>query len=403
MLTFILISYIVSIVSSTETCDAWATYQHKCPGWIAKDNPDIVLAADGVKVELTNAWKNEGAACLDGSVPVMYYRANQDASALNKWHIFFEGGGACVGATNGEDEPCFDSCEHRAGTDLGSSNGYPTHSNYDNGYMSTSKTTNPLAYNWHTVYIKYCDGAAHGGDNATTVKAGKYELHYRGRRNMKAVFEELIASYKFNDATDVLVSGCSAGGVAVYSHAKYIHDTYVPKTANYLSMPDSGFFLEVEDRGKFITANQWIYENQNTTASMNPDCLAAYPNDPFQCNFAQNTVPFIDVPMFALQARFDAWQTSCILQSTNDKQINEYGANFTQIFMSTYINGGDNGHLHGAFLDSCHHHCGEWNQMHVNGMDQSQAELQFYSNHTVSDQHLWFQNDTYPCSSCCND
>ena len=58
--------------------------------------------------------------------------------------------------TKGLDEPCFDSCEERAGTDLGSSRGYPAHSNYDSGYMATKKESNPLAYNGHTVYIKYC-------------------------------------------------------------------------------------------------------------------------------------------------------------------------------------------------------------------------------------------------------
>eukprot|EP01084_Bolivina_argentea_P014319 26747_1 len=99
--------------------------------------------------------------------------------------FFFEGGGACVGAEVAADPPCFDSCEHRAGTDLGSSNSYPSRSNYDNGYMSTSKSVNPLTYDWNTVYIKYCDGASYTGDNSTTQKAGKYELHYRGRRNMQ--------------------------------------------------------------------------------------------------------------------------------------------------------------------------------------------------------------------------
>lgn len=228
MLSFLLASSIVIIgFSDDKKCGIWETYQHNCPQFIPKDNPTIISATDGVKVELTNAWKNKGAACLDGSAPVMYYRAAQDKSATNKWHVFFEGGGACVGDATGLDEPCFNSCEDRAGTDLGSSKKYPTHANYDDGYMSTNEKTNPLAYNWNTVYIKYCDGAAHGGDNSTTVKAGKYELHFRGRRNMMAVFDELIANYSFNSATDVLVSGCSAGCyIIIYCVSLFfVHDT----------------------------------------------------------------------------------------------------------------------------------------------------------------------------------
>jgi hypothetical protein len=362
-----------------------------------------VLATDGVKVELTSAHNTEGAACLDGSVPVFYYRAAQSASATNKWHVFFEGGGGCVGGSVSLDPPCFDSCEDRAGTSLGSSNSYPTHSNYDNGYMSTSASINPLSYDWNTVYIKYCDGASYTGNNATTERAGKYELHYRGYRNMKAVFEELIGHYKFSAATDVLVSGCSAGGVAVYAHAQYILDNYIPKTANHLAMPDSGFFLEYQGRGDFITAVQWMYDNQNTSASMNPLCLQHFSSDPFQCSFAQNTVEYSNVLLFALQARFDAWQTSCILESVNAAKINAYGTNFTNAFLSSFINTGSYKAKHGAFLDSCHHHCGEWNDIHVGGMDQSQAQLQFYNKHSATDQHLWFQNEEYPCASCCHD
>eukprot|EP01084_Bolivina_argentea_P206408 352429_1 len=400
MLAILFLS-IFYIAFGENTCGVQEVYAHRCPYWTPKDDSTAVSATDGVKVELTDAMK-EGAACLDGTVPVMYWRAGT-GDGINKFHVFMEGGGACVGDATGLDEPCFDSCEHRAGTDLGSSKGYPKNSNYDNSYMSTSKQTNPLAYNWNTVYVKYCDGGCHSGNNETTQKAGKYELHFRGLRNIRGVFEELIANYKFGSATDVLFSGCSAGGVATYAHAQMVYDDYVPKGATYMAMPDSGFFLEVEDRGKFITANRWGYQQMNTTASMIPGCLKKYANDPFQCSFAQNMVEFITAPIFALQARFDAFQTACILESTNAAKINEYGDNFTTVFMDSYVNDGANGVMHGAFLDSCHHHCGEWNDMHVDKMDQSQAQFQFYSKHAAADQHLWFQNETYPCASCCHD
>ena len=81
-------------------CNAQSVYEHRCPYWEGKDSATTPISAtDGVKVELTDANKNKGAACLDGTPPVFYIRDAQDASAKNKWHVFFEGGGACVGMT----------------------------------------------------------------------------------------------------------------------------------------------------------------------------------------------------------------------------------------------------------------------------------------------------------------
>ena len=231
-----------------------------CPYWKSVLPSQELRAVDGTKVILSDANKNEGAACIDGTPPVFYWRPATDTSASNKFHIFFEGGGACSGDTVAYRAECFDTCEHRAGTDLGSSKSYPERANFDDGYMSTDKSINPLSYNWNTAYIKYCDGGVHSGNNMTTTKAGKYELHFRGLQNTRAVFEELIKSYKFNEATDVLVSGCSAGGVAVYAHAQMIKDNYIPKNANYLAMPDSGFMPEVDGKGSpnFIDAVNWM-------------------------------------------------------------------------------------------------------------------------------------------------
>ena len=39
-----------------------------------------------------DAMNTDGAACLDGSVPVMYYRAGT-GTGVNKFHVYFEGGG----------------------------------------------------------------------------------------------------------------------------------------------------------------------------------------------------------------------------------------------------------------------------------------------------------------------
>ena len=62
-------------------------------------------------VRMTSAAARDNAVCLDGSVPVFYFRPGSGSGA-NKWHIFHEGGGWCTGP---------ESCAMRARSNLGTS------------------------------------------------------------------------------------------------------------------------------------------------------------------------------------------------------------------------------------------------------------------------------------------
>lgn len=375
-----------------------------CPEWqgLAEQRSDT----DGVRVDLTTAQNKDGAACLDGSVPVMYYRAGT-GDGVNKFHVFFEGGGWC-GGIDDQLSSCQDSCAHRAGTGLGSSDGYPAAANFDDGYMATNPAVNPLSYNWNTVYVKYCDGASFSGNNDTTDSTSSntsLTLHWRGFRILNGVFAELATNYGWGaSTTDVLISGCSAGGLTTWLHSQHIYDTYVKPfgiaPTNFLAMPDSGFFLEWEGNGKYITAMQWLIEWQNTSAALNQGCMAAHKGDEYKCMFAQETAPYENIRMFPLQSRFDSWQSGCELGSSDAAQINAYGANLTANFEAMYIKGGDYAAMHSGFLDSCYHHCGEWNAFQIDGMTASQAQFEFYYGNLTHDK-FFFQDETYPCSTCC--
>ena len=127
-----------------------------CPEWRALS--EKVSKSDGIRVNLTTALNSDGAACLDGSVPVMYYRAGT-GDGVHKFHVYFEGGGWC-GGIDIQQSSCQDTCVHRSTTHLGSSTTYPDAADFDNQYMSTDPDSNPLSHNWNTIYVKYCDGMA---------------------------------------------------------------------------------------------------------------------------------------------------------------------------------------------------------------------------------------------------
>ena len=74
------------------------------------------------------------------------------------------------------------------------------------------------------------------GDNPNSAKTDDgRDIYYKGRQTVIAVFETLKSSYGFDSATDVLISGCSAGGAAVYAHASFIKANYVPMNAMFLA------------------------------------------------------------------------------------------------------------------------------------------------------------------------
>ena len=47
-------------------------------------------AVVGNKIELNDAQNDLGAACLDGTVPVFYFRKG-NGDGIDKFHVFFEG------------------------------------------------------------------------------------------------------------------------------------------------------------------------------------------------------------------------------------------------------------------------------------------------------------------------
>ena len=165
------------------------------------------------------------------------------------------------------------------------------------------------------------------------------------------------------------------------------------------AMPDSGFFLEYQGKGELMTGVEWIHDNMNVTASLNQDCIAAQSKGyEYLCMFAQETAPYSFVNMFALQSEYDAWQVDNELVSKNDREINDYGQNLTATIMNTYATGSK----HDIFLDSCFHHCGEWDSIEIDGYKASKAQYEWY-NQQGNHAPVWFQNKTYPCNSCCND
>jgi len=383
--------------------------------WSEETDFEPAKVGDPGAAPKTSVPTTNGAVCLDGS-PGAYYHLPGTGSGANKWYVHHQGGGWCES---------LDDCYSRSQGGLGSSKSYPAAANLGGGYFSTDQGSNPLMYNWNKVLMRYCDGASFSGNNDTVqtynsadgkVKGAK--LYWRGSRIRENIVADLTGK-GLAQATDLMVSGCSAGGLATYLHTDQWCDAF-PK-AKCGGLPDSGFFLDFQDAavkcypdsselagkslgstvpGDYHCGLKWTYTVQNATAGINQDCVKAHgaTNDVWKCMFAEHSAEHIKNPVFAMQSQYDSWQTGHVLANAN-RDTQALGNNITARVQSMLMK---NNNESGAFLDSCHHHCGAWNGIMIDGDLVSGAIQKWYNTIGVAGaKKLWNQNQKYPCNDCC--
>eukprot|EP00951_Prasinocladus_malaysianus_P013721 scaffold104159_cov48-Prasinocladus_malaysianus.AAC.1 len=68
-------------------------------------------------------------------------------------------------------------------------------------------------HDWNKVYIRNCDGSSFTSARTDVKKVGEEHIFFRGWYNLKEIVEDLIERRYLGYATDVVVGGCSAGGL----------------------------------------------------------------------------------------------------------------------------------------------------------------------------------------------
>lgn len=119
-------------------------------------------------------------------------------------------------------------------------------------------------------------------------------------------------------ATEVLISGGSAGGLSAYLHANYI-TRRLPASASVAVAPLSGFFLESPDAGGAVAVVdrfRWLFETHNSTAAVaqsNPLCLVDNHGAEHLCLFAPRVLKYVERPIFLVNSIYDSYQLPGIL------------------------------------------------------------------------------------------
>lgn len=234
----------------------------------------------------------KGALCLDGSLPA-YHLHRGSGSGANNWLIHLEGGAWCNNIRT---------CVSRKSTALGSSNYMDKEISFT-GILSNKPEENPDFFNWNRVRLRYCDGASFLGDGENK----DAELIFQGQRIWLAGMEELM-SKGMSDASQALLSGCSAGGLASILHCDKFRELF-PSSVKVKCLSDAGLFLDVIDisgRRTLRSTFDGVVKLQNVQENLPNTCTSHM--DPTSCFFPENLVANIKTPLFLLNSAYDSWQ-----------------------------------------------------------------------------------------------
>ncbi len=154
--------------------------------------------------------------------------------------FFFQGGGACFSA----DTCSFTDGAYKVTTNDGDD---PTGKT---GVFDFSDERNPLA-DYSFVFVPYCTGDVHIGD-ATTTYAPDLTVQHKGYVNGNAALESLVET--FPSATQILVTGESAGSVPTPLYAGLVHDR-LPAASITVLADGSGAYPDVPAINTVIGTN----------------------------------------------------------------------------------------------------------------------------------------------------
>jgi hypothetical protein len=170
----------------------------------------------------------EGALCRDGSSTGIGVNLG---SKSDKLMIFLEGGGACF-----NDQ----SCGYLNPSQFGSTN-FTTQvvdAEGKTGIFDRTASNNPVA-DWNFVYIPYCTGDIHSGNNVTGADAGSASIsnqHFVGYANVGIDLQRIVPT--FPGLSQVLLTGISAGGFGAAANYVQVAKAFSPVPV--FSLDDSG-------------------------------------------------------------------------------------------------------------------------------------------------------------------
>lgn len=329
---------------------------------------------------LTLLPSNSLGKCLDGTSSGFYF-LNQSST---KFVIAFDGGGECNSAA---------SCKPKVNTPLGSSKYFSTENEFDDAgqwFLDTSSDRNPGFAHWNKVRVPYCSQDLHMGTK-TTADASTFGLFFSGNLVFEAILDELDA-LGLRGATDILLTGESAGGIAVWPKLDATAARY--PNARVSGAPVAGFYFysdpytgpNATGGGLASFSPAGLDELYALYApSLNSACVAAFAGDASPCMLSNFSLPFVQAPVFVTESLSDSVQLTAHDDIPEQFRtlapelayIDEWAANMSVALQP--VLGAGSSPAHGGFAAACWIHTSFTSTAPlIKGLSFLQAAAQWY-------------------------
>lgn len=361
----------------------------------------LVLSKNATLTLLHHEEEKKDAVCLDGSAPGYFMRPGTGEGA-KKWILHLMGGGWCEGAA----------CYNRSLTQLGSTKYWPQSLSLG-GFLSDDPNVNPDFYNWNVVYFIYCDGASFSGDNDEPDSSYGSKLYYRGHRILLAIMIDLSRNKGMDSsATDVILTGCSAGGLAVYLHSLFVRTLIFP-TTKYKAFADAGYIIDIPDvygSTDSIVELRSMLKAQQSAKHFSFECANVYKTeeDSYKCFLPPYNYRFVTSPLFVLNSLYDTAQLSglyhlpCLPGNCSAKMMEKF-QHFHEVFVEKIQPVLSSLPPNGFFFDSCLVHCQTlsdemWTTFRAKGRLMRDSFADWYYERPGSENIM---DCEYPCNHSC--
>jgi len=239
------------------------------------------------------------AVCADGS-PAGYYLKRGRGAGANRWIIHLRGGPGCASAAE-----C--AAQFATNPDSMSSLYWQPRIAVD-GMFSIVPSLNPDFYDANHVYLIHCSADRWTGMRTASPATGGF--HFQGATIIAAVIEDLSNPAlnerpNLGDATEVLFTGSSAGGIGLLSLLDWL-GTLVPWAA-VKGVVDAGWPVDIPPFSGPPGDPAAEIRNRSTfyNAVMDASCLAANLGAVEFCYFGPDVYPHITTPVFIRAAQID--------------------------------------------------------------------------------------------------
>jgi hypothetical protein len=227
------------------------------------NNPQLVVL---------DTAKYPQAVCNDGTSGAYVLRSGV-GGASNRWIVSLQGGGECYDQA---------SCSSRAAntpTLVGTASyqANPSSAFGQGGILGPTPGTNPDFYDANMVQVLYCSSddwsgakvgtSAYNADDPTT-------WNFQGRAILDSVIADLEANHGLASATEVMLTGQSAGGVGTFANANPVAKL-VPASARYVAYSDAAFGNDVDNF--LATGSPPNYTDTNSTPNQVAKRVPALP------------------------------------------------------------------------------------------------------------------------------